>query len=71
MVRDRARRHPQVRLISEGRQGLVFARNAGLDAATGEAIAHLHYLERRGRAERHTDAEGVDWWTLTTKEAVA
>ncbi|GAA1895045.1 glycosyltransferase family 2 protein [Williamsia serinedens] len=41
VVRDHARRHPQVRLITEDRQGLVYARNAGLDAATGEAIARI------------------------------
>jgi glycosyltransferase involved in cell wall biosynthesis len=41
VVRDRARRCPQVRLITEARQGLVYARNTGLDAATGEAIARI------------------------------
>ncbi|GGF31427.1 glycosyl transferase [Williamsia phyllosphaerae] len=34
-------RYPAVRMISEERQGLVFARNAGLDAATGTAIARI------------------------------
>ncbi|MCX6469959.1 MAG: glycosyltransferase family 2 protein [Corynebacteriales bacterium] len=34
-------RYPQVRMITESRQGLVFARNAGLDAATGDAIARI------------------------------
>lgn len=29
--------------------------------ATGETLAHLHYLERRGRAAR-TRTDGVDWY---------
>jgi hypothetical protein len=33
--------------------------------ATGEAIAHLNYLAREGRARRSRDEAGVDWWTLT------
>jgi glyoxylase-like metal-dependent hydrolase (beta-lactamase superfamily II) len=52
----------------------LFARPVGdglYGMATGEAIAHLHYLERRGRAERQPDADGVDWWTLTSKESEA
>ena len=52
----------------------LFARPVGdglFGMATGEAIAHLHYLERRGRAQRNPDAEGVDWWTLTPKEIEA
>ncbi|MGC0364607.1 glycosyltransferase involved in cell wall biosynthesis [Rhodococcus sp. 27YEA15] len=34
-------RHPEVRMISEGEQGLVFARNAGLNAAVGLLIARI------------------------------
>jgi glyoxylase-like metal-dependent hydrolase (beta-lactamase superfamily II) len=52
----------------------LFARPVGdglFGMATGEAIAHLHYLERRGRAQRTPDADGVDWWTLTPKEIEA
>lgn len=52
----------------------LFARPVGdglYGMATGEAIAHLHYLERRGRAEREPDADGVDWWTLTSMESEA
>ncbi len=52
----------------------LFARPVGdglFGMATGEAIAHLHYLERRGRAQRNPDAQGVDWWTLTPKEIEA
>ncbi|GAA2068928.1 glycosyltransferase family 2 protein [Williamsia deligens] len=41
IVADRARAHPEVRLIPEPRQGLVYARNTGLDAATGDAIARI------------------------------
>lgn len=32
---------PRVRVIDEARQGLVYARNAGLDAATGDLIARI------------------------------
>lgn len=39
-----------------------------LGMATGEAVAHLNYLLRQGRAERIRDAEGVDWWTLIDKD---
>lgn len=44
----------------------VFGRAVGdavLGMATGEAQAHLNYLERRGRARRTRDEDGVDWWT--------
>ena len=44
----------------------LFARPVGdslRGMATGEAVAHLNYLERQGRATRSRDAEGVDWWT--------
>ncbi|MFW2343570.1 MBL fold metallo-hydrolase [Brevundimonas sp.] len=43
----------------------LFARPVGdglRGMATGEAVAHLNYLERQGRATRHRDADGVDWW---------
>lgn len=43
----------------------LFARPVGdglRGMATGEAVAHLNYLERQGRATREPDAEGVDWW---------
>ena len=46
----------------------LFARPVGdevLSMATGEAIAHLNYLAREGRARRDRDEAGVDWWTLT------
>lgn len=39
--------------------------------ATGESLAHLNYLLRRGRAARRRDADGVDWWTAITKESGA
>lgn len=41
IVRDLARRHPTIRLIHEAEQGLVYARNAGMDAATGDLIARI------------------------------
>ena len=46
----------------------LFARPVGdglRGMATGEAVAHLNYLERQGRATRQRDAEGVDWWQAT------
>ena len=33
-----------------------------LGMATGETIAHLHYLRERGRAERRIDEAGTAWW---------
>lgn len=46
----------------------LFARPVGegvLGMATGEAVAHLNYLERQGRIRRARDGEGVDWWSLS------
>ena len=43
----------------------LFARpiSSGLmGMATGEALAHLNYLLRRGLATRELDAQGVWWW---------
>ncbi|MDZ7910263.1 MAG: glycosyltransferase family 2 protein [Rhodococcus sp. (in: high G+C Gram-positive bacteria)] len=40
-VLDFAERHPKIRLIHEAEQGLVYARNAGMDAATGDLIARI------------------------------
>ena len=45
--------------------GALFARPIGPDLigmASGEAIAHLNYLWKRGRAGWTTDADGVRWW---------
>jgi glyoxylase-like metal-dependent hydrolase (beta-lactamase superfamily II) len=45
----------------------LFARPVGdglLGMATGEALAHLHYLAGEGRAVATRDADGVDWWTI-------
>jgi glyoxylase-like metal-dependent hydrolase (beta-lactamase superfamily II) len=47
--------------------GALFARPVGdavLGMATGEALAHLNYLERQGRVRRVRDEGGVDWWSL-------
>ena len=49
----------------------VFGRTVGegaLGMATGEAQAHLNYLERRGRAKRTRDVDGVDWWTAVNQD---
>lgn len=43
----------------------VFGRAIGdglLGMASGECLAHLIYLERRGVVTRDRDAAGVDWW---------
>ncbi|WP_439032477.1 glycosyltransferase family 2 protein [Gordonia terrae] len=41
-VVDRMRvRYPQIRIVDEERQGLVHARNAGLDAAAGDIVARI------------------------------
>lgn len=48
--------------------GALFARPVGdavLGMATGEALAHLNYLERQGRVRRERDGDGVDWWSLS------
>lgn len=49
----------------------VFGRAIGdavLGMATGEAQAHLNYMERRGRARRTRDENGVDWWSAVDKD---
>ena len=49
----------------------VFGRAVGdgvLGMATGEAQAHLNYLEKRGRARRTRDENGVDWWTAVEQD---
>lgn len=49
----------------------VFGRAVGdgvLGMATGEAQAHLNYLEKRGRAQRTRDENGVDWWTAVKRD---
>lgn len=33
-----------------------------LSMASGECLAHLNHLERRGAVTRQRDAAGVDWW---------
>lgn len=50
----------------------LFARSVGdevLGMATGEAVAHLNYLARQGRARKHRDEAGVDWWVATENQA--
>lgn len=49
----------------------VFGRAVGdgvLGMATGEAQAHLNYLERRGRITRTRDTDGVDWWSAVATD---
>lgn len=48
----------------------LFARPIGdgvLGMATGEALAHLNYLNNKGQAVSRTDAEGVVWWAAETE----
>ena len=64
------------RLIGEKKRaidvfGVLFKRqiNQGvLSMATGESLAHLNCLIRRGLAEKDRDAAGVDWYRATRKE---
>jgi hypothetical protein len=45
--------------------GALFARpitSGLLGMATGEAMAHLHHLSRRGRAIQERDRLGTWWW---------
>jgi len=37
-----------------------------LGMATGESLAHLNWLARRGRAQRERGADGVDWYCAAT-----
>ncbi|MFW0786837.1 glycosyltransferase family 2 protein [Gordonia sp. CPCC 206044] len=62
IVGGRAEGHPEIRIIREPCQGLVFARNAGLDAATGELIARIDADTRVGArwAETIVDFFGSD-----------
>ncbi|GAC48521.1 glycosyltransferase family 2 protein [Gordonia aichiensis] len=48
IVATLAEEYPQIRLISESRQGLVYARNAGMDAATGDLVARIDADTRVG-----------------------
>ncbi|MBT0566869.1 glycosyltransferase family 2 protein [Williamsia sp. CHRR-6] len=41
IVTGLARQHPEIRVITETEQGLVFARNAGMNAATGDFVARI------------------------------
>lgn len=52
----------------------LFARPVGeglLGMATGEALAHLHYLQNKGLALGRTDADGVVWWTAVQEDKAA
>ena len=47
----------------------LFARPVGdgvRGMATGEAVAHLNFMLRRGTVVRERDTDGVDWWRSTT-----
>lgn len=48
----------------------LFARPVGdgvLGMATGEALAHLNYLNDKGQAISRIDADGVVWWSAQTE----
>jgi len=54
--------------------GALFKRNiteAVLGMATGESLAHLNCLLRRGVAVRERDASGVDWYRTAQKKDAA
>lgn len=59
-----------VRALAEPKRAVdlfvaVFGRSIDdglLGMATGECLAHLNHLERRGVVTRQRDAAGVDWW---------
>jgi hypothetical protein len=40
-----------------------------LSMATGESLAHLNCLLRRGEAVRERDATGVDWYQAARQPA--
>lgn len=46
-------------------------RDGNLGMATGEALAHLNYLEKSGRVSRVRDEAGVDWWRAVQREDAA
>lgn len=52
-----ARKYPQIQILSEPNQGLTFARNCGLDAASGDIIARIDADTRVG-----------DGWARAIKE---
>ena len=49
------------RVVGDGVRGM----------ATGEALAHLNYLLKRGRITRSRDRAGVDWWTMIKRGEAA
>ena len=54
--------------------GALFARQIGPDLlgmATGEALAHLNCLIRRGRVRRELDAEGVAWYAASADREIS
>lgn len=70
IVADRAARSPLIRTVTEHRQGLVFARNTGMDAARGDLIARIDADTRVGPDWARTvrdfltrDTDGR-WWAV-------
>ncbi len=55
--------HPSVRIVHETSQGLVHARNAGLDAATGDIIARI---DADTRVPEHWARTVVDFFAADT-----
>lgn len=52
--------------------GVLFKRRIDdgvMSMATGESLAHLNWLLRRGRARRERDAAGVDWYRASVESA--
>ena len=63
IVGDISIRHPTVRIVHEREQGLVYARNTGLDAATGDIIARI---DADTRVPEHWARTIVDFFAADT-----
>ncbi len=68
IIRALAQKFSQIRLITEPQQGLVFARNAGMNSATGDLVARIDADTRVGPdwAETIVDffmADGAQAWS--------
>ena len=59
VVAEMARTYPYIRTITESQQGLVYARNSGIDAATGDLVARID-----------ADTRVPDGWAQTNRKSV-
>ncbi len=65
VVAQWAQQYPHIRMVSESTQGLVFARNRGLDSATGDLIARIDADTRVGEEWASTI---IEFFTADTDE---